>query len=344
MKCGKAQELFSSYLEKTIQPPMGVVIEQHLAECARCKAAYGRFHATTIVLDELPVVEPPPDLHAVIMRRVEQARREAPGRVKWLHFDWQSVFTLRVPAKALAAGFALLLVFVMVMQLTPIHSYMAALSGVQRVSKHLPMEDNYVNPPDPAGFPTPSGVRYADVGTGLSVGVTVDKAGQAGTFYDIGLAAVGDASVQVRVYELPEGSVGSSVHSSDLQSVRYIGTVSGNKGATARIIQPASGTRTKVAMIIWKSDGRSASEFVYLPPRFGEEKSAGVSLEGTDVCEILSELSADYGAVILAPADCGAKTASVNVTASSAGQAMAAAAQQTGLGLRLLQPSVYVVR
>ena len=344
MKCGRAQELFSSYLEKTIQPPMGVALEQHLAECARCKAAYGRFHATTIVLDELPMVEPPPDMHAVIMRRVEQARREAPGRVKWLHFDWQSVFTLRVPAKALAAALTLLLVFVMVMQLTPLHSYMAALSGVQPVSKHLPMEGNYVNPPEPPGFTTRSGVRYADVGAGLSVGVTVDKTGQAGTLYDIGLAAVGDASVQVRVYELPEGSVGSSVHSSDLTSVRYIGTVSGSKNATARITQPEFGTRTKVAMIIWKSDGKSASELVYLPPRSGEEKTAGVSMEGMGVCDILNTLSADYGAVIIAPADCGAKTASVNVTAASADQAMAAAAQQTGLGLRRLQPSVYVVR
>ena len=67
MKCGKAQELFSSYLEKTIQPPLGVAFEQHLAECARCKAAYDRFHATTIVLDELPMVQPPPDLHAIVM-------------------------------------------------------------------------------------------------------------------------------------------------------------------------------------------------------------------------------------------------------------------------------------
>jgi predicted anti-sigma-YlaC factor YlaD len=344
MKCGKAQELFSSYLEKTIQPPMGVAFEQHLAECARCKAAYDRFHATTIVLDELPVVEPPPDLHAVIMSRVEQARREAPGRVKWLHFDWQSVFTLRIPAKALAAGFALLLVFVMAMQLTPLHSYVAGLSGVQRISKHLPMEETYANPPEPAGFTTHSGVRYADVGAGLSVGVTVDKTEQADSLYDIRLAAVGDASVQVRVYELPEGSAGGSVHSSDLTSVRYIGTVSGSKGATARIIQPESGTKAKVAMIIWKGDSGSGSELVYLPPEFGEESSAGISLQSTDVCEILSRLSADYGAVILAPAGCGAKTALLDVTASSAKQAMAAVAQQAGLGLRVLRPSVYVVR
>ncbi len=109
MKCGKAQELFSSYLEKTIQPPMGVVFEQHLEECAECKAAYDRFHATTVVLDELPMVEPPADMRAAVMARIEENRRQAPARVKWLHFDWQSVFTLRVPAKALAMGAATLL-------------------------------------------------------------------------------------------------------------------------------------------------------------------------------------------------------------------------------------------
>src|SRR5665647_1122912 len=122
MKCARAQELFSGYLEKTIQPPMGVAFEQHLAECAHCKAEYNRFHATTVVLDELPEVEPPPDMHAVIMARIERARREAPGKVRWLHFDWQSVFTVRVPARALAMGGAMLLVLAMLVQLTPLHT------------------------------------------------------------------------------------------------------------------------------------------------------------------------------------------------------------------------------
>ncbi len=344
MKCGKAQELFSSYLEKTIQPPMGVAFEQHLAECARCKAAYDRFHATTIVLDELPVVEPPPDMHAVIMRRVEQARREAGGRVKWLQFDWQSVFTLRVPVKAVAAACALLLVFAMVIQITPLHSYMAGLFGLQRVTTHLPNETEYAPLPEPPGLTTHSGVKYTDVGAGLSIGVTIDQADQAGTLYDIRLAAARDASVQVRVYELPQGSVGGSVSSGDLTSVRYIGTVSGDKEATARIVQPASGTKTKVAMIIWKGPDGSVSELVYLPPKFGEPESGSVSLQGADACEVFDQLSAAYGAVILAPGGCAEKAASVNLTASSARQAIASAAQQTGLGLRVLQPSVYVVR
>ena len=158
MRCNKAQELFSSYLEKTIQLPMGVAFEQHLAECVRCRSAYDRFHATTIVLDELPVVEPPPDMHAVIMARVEQARRAAPGRVKWLHVDWQSAFTVRVSAKALAAAAAVLLVFVMVMQFSPLHSYMSGLLGVQPASNRLPVNQGYARLPVPVGFSDDSGV------------------------------------------------------------------------------------------------------------------------------------------------------------------------------------------
>lgn len=337
MKCGKAQELFSSYLEKTIQPPMGVAFEQHLAECARCKAAYDRFHATTIVLDELPVVEPPPDMHAVVMRRIEQARREATGRVRWLRFDWQSVYTLRVPVKAIAAACVLLVVFAAVMQLTPLPSYVASLFGLQRASQHMPVEDTFIRPPAPAGT-----AMHADVGAGLSVGVTVDRFGSTGTVYDIGLAA-GDTPVQVRVYELPEGATGSSVQSSDLTNVKYIGTVWGGKEATARIVQPASAARAKVAMIIWQAAHGELSELVYLPPRFGQD-SGSVSLQGADLCEVLGELSTHCGAVILAPGGCGARSASVNVTASSAEEAMAAAAGQAGLRLRALQPSIYVVR
>lgn len=338
MKCGKAQELFSSYLEKTIQPPMGVAFEQHLAECARCKAAYDRFHATTIVLDELPVVEPPPDMHAMIMRRIEQARREAAGRVKWLHFDWQSVYTLRVPVKALAAACVLLVVFAAVMQLTPLPSYVAGLFGLQRASQHLPVEDTFIRPPAPAGT-----TMHADVGAGLSVGVTVDRFEQAGTVYDIGLAASDGAPVEVRVYELPDGATGRLVRPEDLTNAKYVGIVSGDKEATARIIQPAPAARSKVAIIFWKGAGNQASGLVYLPPKFGRD-NGGVSLHGADLCEVLSELSAQCGAVILAPGTCRTQSASVNVTASSADEAIATVARQAGLRLRALQPSIYVIR
>ncbi len=344
MKCGKAQELFSSYLEKTIQPPLGVAFEQHLAECARCKAAYDRFHATTIVLDELPMVQPPPDLHAIVMQRVKQAHQKAPLRVKWLHLDWQSALTLRLSAKTFAAGLALMLVFVMAMQVTPINSYMAGIFGVQRTAKHLPMEQNYVTPPEPAGFTTHSGEKYANIGTGLSVSITAEKTDQADTLYDIRMAADKDKSIQVRVYELPEGVVGKNLSSDDLTSVRYIGSVSCNKEATARIIQPKSSDKAKVAMLIWKNGNVSESKLVYIPPQLGMANGAAVYCMDENVCDILSNISAAYGTVLIAPTECGTMTASINSTSMSATQSLALVTRHAGLKLCAVGPSIYLIK
>lgn len=348
MKCAKAQELFSGYLEKTIQPPMGVAFEQHLAECARCKATYDRFHATAVVLDELPLLEPPPDLHAVIMARVQQARRAAPSRVSWLRLDWQSVFTLRVPAKALAMGAALLLIFVMLVQLTPLHSivkaYTAGLFGIQRYTKHLPDDTGVGHKLMPSGVKTESGAKYADVGDGLMIRVSVDSSNDAATVYVIRLRARDDQSIPFQVSLLPDSSL---VRAGHVTNVVNAGTVVGDREAAVPVVitQPSSSRKTKVALVVWKSEGRSFSEYVFMPSAFGlVAKGASLSMTDAGVCDLLSRFSSDYGVVILAPGDVVARSASVAVDASTADEAMSVAMRQAGLSCRSLGSSIYSVR
>ena len=345
MKCAKAQELFSSYLEKTIQPPMGVALEQHLAECARCKAAYDRFHATAVVLDELPLIEPPPDMHAVIMARVEQARRAAPSRVGWLNFDWQSVFTLRVPVRALAMGAALLLVFVMLFQINPLHSKLPSfVAGPPQVyTRDLPDSSGVAPGPVPWGVKT---IKYADVGTGMTIGVSVDSSNDAGTVYVIGLRARGDKPIPFQVSLLPDSSTGV-VRAGHVANVVNAGTVAGDGEAAVPVViaQPGSSRKTQVALVVWKSEGRSFSEYVFMPSAFGSV-AKGTSLSVTDagVCDLLRRISTDYGVVILAPGGVVVRSASVAVDASTADEAMSVAMRQAGLSSSSLGSSIYAVR
>lgn len=343
MKCIKAQELFSSYLENTIQPPMGVALEQHLAECDRCKAEYGRFHATTVVLDELPEVEPPENLHAMIMARVEEARRTVPSRVKWWSFDWQSAFTVRVPAKAIAGFAAVVLAFVGMAQFGPLHTVTASLLGGQRIAATQINTEGTAPGPLPSGFKTDSSVRYVAVGSGLSIGVRVVSKSVSSSVYEMRLATHNEKPVQVQVSVLPSRDVRNKAM--DALRPLYTGSVSRDQEAAVPVVVTQSGRerRSDVAVVKWTSNGRTVEEYVFLPSAFGsvERDTRVVSGAGTSV---LDELSADYGAVILAPGSLKDTTMSARVDDLTADDAIAQASAQADLTSQLVGTSVYIIK
>jgi hypothetical protein len=92
MQCDRAQEFFSDYLERTLDRPMTVALEAHLAGCAGCRGEIEGLQDTFLALDEVPEVEPPADgAWRVMMRlRQEQAERyenergRTPGVLQWL--------------------------------------------------------------------------------------------------------------------------------------------------------------------------------------------------------------------------------------------------------------------
>lgn len=345
MKCVKAQELFSSYLEKTIQPPMGVAFEQHLAECARCKADYEKFHATTVVLDELPQVEPPPDMHAAIMARIEEARNASPGRVKWLHFNWPSAFTLRVPVRALAMSVLLLLVAATLFQFTPLQSVTANLFGLNRHTAQLADDSGVAPMPMPWGAAAVADGKTADVGGGLMMSVHVDTRGHGSTVYVLRLGAREGQSFPVRVYLLSEDAMDDGLTNDDLRNVLYMGTVSSNQQTAVPVVMAGCvERRTQIAMVTWENGGQSFSEFIFVPWTFGSAvDGANVDMRGVRACDVFSKLSADYGVVVLTPESGITNSVTVGVDAST-GDAVAEVARQMGLSGAKLAPSVYVVK
>ena len=55
----RAGHLLSPYLDGELLPQEAVAVQEHLLECAVCRAAYDRLRATKTLLGELPVAEPP---------------------------------------------------------------------------------------------------------------------------------------------------------------------------------------------------------------------------------------------------------------------------------------------
>lgn len=340
MKCNRAQELFSSYLENTIQPPMGVALEQHLAECDRCKAEYGRFHATTVVLDELPEVEPPADLHAMIMARVEEARRTAPSRIKWWNIDWQSALTVRVPAKALAGVTAALVAFVALAQFGPLHTVTASFLGGQRAGSQPTYDTTTVPVPLPQGFKPDSGMQYVAVGSGLSIGIRVDSTSASSTVYMMRLATPSKTPVQVEVSMLPSGR-GSG------ETAIYKGFVSVDREAAkpVEVTQGGSGPLAEVAVVKWTHQGRTVEEYIFLPSAFGSaNQQTGVSISGEGTFHLLNQLSAICGAVILVPGSLTDSAETVSVQSKTASDAIAQASRQAQLASQMVGSSVYILK
>jgi len=92
MQCDRAEEFFSDYLERTLDRPMTVAIESHLAGCVNCRDGVEALQSTFLALDSLPEVEPPADgawrvMTAIRQQRAEQyeaERQKAPTFLDWL--------------------------------------------------------------------------------------------------------------------------------------------------------------------------------------------------------------------------------------------------------------------
>lgn len=108
MKCDKAQEFFSEYIENTLDQPMTVALETHLNGCEACSADVASLRQMWSVLDQVPAVEPPADFVWRTTTRLQNEllnRREA-ERARPL--PWWKRFT---PVQAFSsAGIAALLV------------------------------------------------------------------------------------------------------------------------------------------------------------------------------------------------------------------------------------------
>src|SRR5205085_589087 len=108
MKCDKAQEFFSEYIENTLDRPMTVALESHLGGCEACSADVADLRSMWAVLDKVPQVEPPADFVWRTTTRLQNEllnRREA-ERAKSL--PWWKRLT---PAQSFSyAGIAALLV------------------------------------------------------------------------------------------------------------------------------------------------------------------------------------------------------------------------------------------
>jgi len=315
MKCIKVKDMFSSYMENTMARSLSVEFEQHLAKCPQCKAEYDRFCAAVTLLEDIPEVEPPVDFHAKVMERVQQQRRTAPSRVKWWQIDWQHVFTIQVHARAAAMGAAILLLAVMGVQLTPLHSVVGSFFGVQQAPKQPIAERNIELAPRWSPWS-----RYSAGNSELSISV----AAASNNAYDIRLGSRDGESIAYTI-----SGVG-----------KYSGVVATNQDSVVRAKGPA------VANLIWRYKGQAHNEYIFLPAKFdpkASSKSLSITMQDTSVRGVLSNIAEKYGVVILASGNINNTIPYAVVQEGNPYDALYSCLEQSGMKSRALADSVYVV-
>lgn len=315
--------MFSSYLEGTMDSPLRVAFEQHLADCPSCKASYDRYHAAVLMLEEWSDVDPPAALHESIMAGVERARVATPKPVKWWRIDWQHVFTIRVPARAAALGVAALLLVTAGVQLTPLGPMVGDLVGIRQRSASTPVtygNGGYANPWRPAG----AGQKAGD--TGLSVSVAAVRGGA----YDIRLSAMSDKPVAFSI------DTGSKTHG---------GVVARNQDTVIHVAVPPANGSTAVNLN-WRYANTTYEELVLLPAKFDVQsarKTLSFDMQGASVREILRKVSEVYGVVVIASGDLEQRVAYAGVHEGNPKDALYQCLEPVGMKSNAATDSIYVV-
>jgi anti-sigma factor RsiW len=73
-------QLLSAYLDGELLPAEAAAVQDHLLECAPCRAAYERLRITKDLLGQLPVAEPPAEFWVAVRR---PPATEAVARASW---------------------------------------------------------------------------------------------------------------------------------------------------------------------------------------------------------------------------------------------------------------------
>lgn len=116
MTCREVSGLLSSYLDEELDPESNSHVEAHLEICGYCRAVLEELRQVKSALRSLPVLEPPPGLHARIMQAVSEAPAAQPGMAEvesspkrgW--FPWKTPSTRRTGFKTVAMALAACLV------------------------------------------------------------------------------------------------------------------------------------------------------------------------------------------------------------------------------------------
>ncbi|MCX8053079.1 MAG: zf-HC2 domain-containing protein [Armatimonadetes bacterium] len=319
MKCGKVRDLFSSFAENAMDGKLSARVEEHLAQCELCRRAYDRFRTTLAMLDSIPEVDPPAGFHESVMAEVERIKRTTPAPVKWWRVDWQHVFTIRVPARAVAAAAVVVFLFAVAFQFSPVRTAVANWFTFQKPT-NAPIQyiDEYAPP-----APLPWNPRTSK--QELLINIDSQKPGQY-------LLRLGTNNSSPLNFELKVGRT------------KYDGSVQKGQSSTIEIPAPPAGS-VVVARILWRMGEQDRLQWIFLPSKLkARGKSENAILKDFAVYDMLRLISRQHGVAIIASGDLSKKIPYTRTDHASPDEAFYESLSKVGMRAEGVAESVYEVR
>ncbi len=114
MECREIQGLLTAYLEGALKPDQGLLVQDHLSSCEKCRCAVDDMRKTGVLVKDLEEIEPPPWLTPKIMARVREESGHKGGLLRWLFYPLYVKLPLQGVAAILIVGLAAFLYKAMV--------------------------------------------------------------------------------------------------------------------------------------------------------------------------------------------------------------------------------------
>jgi hypothetical protein len=303
MKCDKAQEFFSDYIENTLDQPMTVAVETHLNGCETCSADVADLRSMWTVLDKVPQVEPPADFVWRTTTRLQNERlnRQDAERAKplpwWKRLTPVQSFSYAGIAAMLAVGLAI-----------GAHSIVPAQTW-DILSIFHPHHASNVNPaPAPLVVTPPSFDAQVPGADGMAADVTIRAT-----------SATPNASVAVALLTAVDGKL--------VGRPQVVGHASSWGAGEARLVPIPNGGARAAEIFVYSNNILVAQKRLILPPAAGTQ--AVSSLQKADPYFALQQIAGRTGQPILA--DSGLATlVTVDLTSGTPQQALEQAQSQMG--------------
>jgi hypothetical protein len=272
MKCDTAQQVFSDYLEETIERPLALTFEHHLSQCDECQRAYGDFRSTWRVLESFPVMEAPSGFRESLISRV-QAQQDAKSQAADVRrFSLRSVFGARVPIRAFAWAMSVLILAVLLVNVSP-GVFQSTLTGP--LGGSYPLAGSWVMP----------------AGPGMEVGVRTQEVGTEADVYQIVFKpSSGAGQVEARICSIESGK--------ELCKAQVF---SGREMVVPVLVKQPQARPTGVD-VTWSYNGRSYSRYIFLPRSLAVSELPYFRSWKGDVHGALSQIASGYGVVVSADA------------------------------------------
>ncbi|MEN6372026.1 MAG: zf-HC2 domain-containing protein [Armatimonadota bacterium] len=338
MKCERAQELFSDYLEDALEHPMAVAFDQHLESCSVCAREFASFRLTWRMLEALPEVEPPSDFAYAVMTKIRMQREtERCSRPRWQTI-WRDVFQSKIPARVFA-GAATLFILGQVVLHTPARTTIAAWLVPN------PMAARVVNS-TPASTPE-NWKSDSSAEAWLQSGLSFEMEPSGSNIFRLVIKPDSVTSKDLRVYLMPSDCTRFDRESIKNAGLIFTGTI-GEKGQVIPfVLGRSSAQEVMTALIEWENHSQKFAEAVFMPVHLNSMENAvtsDVNIKNTELYAALQETSATYGVVILANADLsGAKVTRINETNVTADDVLYKICTGANLRWRPIGSQVYIV-